>query len=942
MLLSRRRHILVLWCSLLCSVLIAPRAHAQPVTPDPQLTIAQLANGLRYAIRPCRDPAHAISIILHIDAGSLREADDQPGAARIAAGLAARGSKTVDPPTLNAIFEQLGLSAATDLRTAVAYERATVRIDLPPAADPPTNIQPLLAYLASLIDPDAGPIASDHEVNRQRRQITNADVATANASTRLSAKALPVLLPEARINVRPPRDIPGIEHTTAAQVQAFLRDNYTPAGAILVVTGEFQPEQLALLIEATFAPLRATPPRNPCEAHLGTPAKPVVAIEQEPEFIKDAVQLLAFTDANPPVVNRQAAREQLAARLTFAALTDRIAELAQDKENPIRAGAAFSLNNATTMRMSSVMLMGEPNTWPKLTELAITELRRAIAHGFDEHMLASTKARLIASLDRAALESNTNAPALADRIADQLARGDTPTDAAQDAALARDLLQDIAADDIKRTMANLLDPARAGYLVVTPTPAASDTQKVQRRMSAALKKSPPPVRSEPLPQHLFDAPPTPGQITRLTLDPHAAVLSAQCAGGVRIHVHALDAATGRAAVALAISGGKINETTHTRGLTNALATLWARPAVAGHSNIQTERVLAAHGVRISGAITDDALCIIAEAPADQLNIALEFLRGVIEQPAPDPKTFEDIRALIAASAAARAQRPLGALDQVATQALFPSDDPRHQPLSADEITALSADQLAAWAHHLFASGDIDIALVGDISRAKAAETAAAVLGGLKRPIRAPQEPIHLQLPLGPIAANAESPLATPQAAVAVGFRGPDRADHRDLLHAELAAIALTERLTRRLRDQENLAPIINVESRPADTYLGSGRFQVTATTDPTKTTTLVDRIRSELDAFSREGPQPAELRAAKLRLKGLWHTQLEDPAYWARDLAIARLRNQPLDLLTDTLDRIDQTTAADLTAFLRRYDKPSQRFTAVVHPTNPQTHTPSD
>ena len=897
--------------------------------------MGQLHNGLRYALRPCHDPAHALSIALHIDAGSLREADDQRGAARIAAGLAARGSGAFDPPALRLLFEQRGLSATTDLRTDVAHDRATVRINLPHTNEPP-DLRPILAYLASLIDPNLGPIATPDEIARQRQQIIDADAATANASTRLATKALPVLLPGARITAHPPRDIEHIEHTTTEAINTFLRDHYTPSGAVLVITGDLAPEQLAPLIEDVFGPLRAGPIRTAPDAQLRAPAKPVVAIEQEPEFIKDAVQVLAFTEAQPPVRNQQDAGASLADRLAFAALTDRIAELTQSKESPIRAGAAFSVNDGATLRMSSILLMGEPDTWPALTEEAITELRRAIEHGFDEHLLASARASLRASLERSAIELVTSAPALADRLAEQIARRDTPISAAQEAEIAGRLLDTITNDQLKHAIAAQLDPARAGYLVVTSNPVASDHRTIERRMGAALKKTPPPTRSEPIPDHILSEPPAPGRITRLSIDAPAQVLTAQCDGGMRFHVRTLGAVPGRVAVALAVSGGKVNEDVHTRGLTSALVTLWARPSVAGHAPVQTERLLASLGIRVSGTITDDAVCIIAEAPAHQLPIALEFMRGVIDDPAPDRSAFADVRSIAATAAAARDLRPFGALDRLCAEALFPLDDPRHAPLSSEEVNQLSADRLTHWARWLFAHGTMEIAIVGDVDRARSAELAAAILGGVDRPITSPPQPTQLARPAGPIVAQAARTLATPQAAVAVGIRGPDHAMHRDVILADLAAVALTERLTRRLRDQENLAPIINVESRPADAYLGTGTLRAIATTDPAKASPLVERMRDELTTFAKEGPQSPELRAAKSRLAGLWREQLQDPRFWARELALTRLRAQPLDLLTDTLDLIDRATAADLIDLLQRYDTPDGRFTVVVQPARAQ------
>ncbi len=924
-------------CVVLCVAVIAirvmPCALAQPLATDPALVTGELDNGFRYAIRSSDDPAYAWSILLQIKAGSLHETDAQRGAARIAGGLAARGTSTINTAQLAELLEQFGLSAATDIKTSVSFGRTIVRLDVP-HADPPPDVRPILDYLASLIDPGAGPVVSDDNVKRQARLIVDADAASSNTSTRLSARALPVLIPESRIAQRPSRDVPDIESTPADEVSAFIRRHFLPTNATLIIAGAPDPVAFEKEIEIIFSPLPAALAVEAPDPRIPIPKGPVVAIEHDPGLIKDIVQLVSFTPAVAAITTTEDARDKLVDRLAFAAMTDRIAELAQNAEIPVRAGAAFSIDEADTLRASSIVLMGPEASWPRLTDRAIVELRRAIKHGFDEQLIAATKARLLASLQRAAAEADSNATVLADRLADQFARGDTPMSIAQEAALASQIMPGITNDQLADAIRDRLDPARCGYLVVTANPEAKDDTRLGKRMRKALAKNPSRARSEPMLDHLLPIPQTPGRVTRLTSDAEAGVFTAHYQGGLRLHVRHLDAAPGRVAVSLAVSGGRIDEDQLSKGLTQAMSTVWFRPAVAGRSTVQTHRLLSAHGVTVRGVIADDAVCIVAEAPVEHLDTMLELMRGIIDDPAPDPRAFREYRTLSAAGVAIRDIHPLGALDRLCTQALFPPGDVRHAPLHSQEISALKSKRVATWARRVMAKGAIDLAIVGDIDRAVAIERTAAIIGSVKRTIRpAPDQAArHLKLPKGPISVEAHQHLTIAQAAVAVGFRGPDRAAFRDVILAELTAIVLTERFTRRIRDQQRMTPKIGVESRPAEAYIGTGRFEVVAVSAQHNAGQLAEKIRNELDNAARSGPTHAELRAAKLRLSGLWRARLDDPAIWARELALARLRDEPLEALTGALSLIGKSRAVDIRDFLSRFDRPAQRFTAIVLP----------
>src|SRR5258708_2440123 len=63
------------------------------VPADPVILFATLPNGMRYAIMKNATPNGAVSMWLHIDAGSIQESDAQQGLAHFLEHMAFRGSR---------------------------------------------------------------------------------------------------------------------------------------------------------------------------------------------------------------------------------------------------------------------------------------------------------------------------------------------------------------------------------------------------------------------------------------------------------------------------------------------------------------------------------------------------------------------------------------------------------------------------------------------------------------------------------------------------------------------------------------------------------------------------------------------------------------------------------------------------------------------------------
>ena len=120
--------------------LLAPSVPAHPATApdealptDPALTTGRLPNGLRYIIRPHRNPEGRVSIWLHVGSGSFNETETTQGLAHYLEHMAFNGSANFAPGSVVPFFQSLGLAFGRDQNAFTSFDQTTYQLTLPGA-----------------------------------------------------------------------------------------------------------------------------------------------------------------------------------------------------------------------------------------------------------------------------------------------------------------------------------------------------------------------------------------------------------------------------------------------------------------------------------------------------------------------------------------------------------------------------------------------------------------------------------------------------------------------------------------------------------------------------------------------------------------------------------------------------------------------------------------
>src|SRR5262249_48308142 len=191
-----------------------------------------------------------------------------------------------------------------------------------------------------------------------------------------------------------------------------------------------------------------------------------------------------------------------------------------------------------------------------------------------------------------------------------------------------------------------------------------------------------------------------------------------------------------------------------------------------------------------------------------LEKGLQLAYLLLTDPAVEPAALEQWKDAEIERIANRKSQPMQVLAVTSAEAIYPKDEPRPKPLTAEQNRAITPDAAQAWPRPTVTASPIEVAVVGDVDRETATRLVARYVGALPaRPRISDKTLAGLRTVSRPgaaiqVAEAIES--RTPQAAVFAGFFGADLRDLRDTRLLNVAARILTTRMTKTIREEKQL------------------------------------------------------------------------------------------------------------------------------------------
>ena len=255
------------------------------------------------------------------------------------------------------------------------------------------------------------------------------------------------------------------------------------------------------------------------------------------------------------------------------------------------------------------------------------------------------------------------------------------------------------------------------------------------------------------------------------------------------------------------------------------------------------------------------------------------------------------------------------------------DHPYGRNQSAASIEAISRSDLLVFYAANYAASRAVISIIGDLSRAEAADIAERISAGLPAGVPAPALP---EVP-APRASESRIPHPAAQSHIMIGSAvlKRDDPDYFPLVVGNyvLGGGGFVSRLMNEVREKRGLAYSVYSYFTP---FKQEGPFLAGMQTKKEQSAEAVALVRRLIAEYVEQGPSAKELQAAKDNLIGGFALRIDNNRKILDNIAAIGWYGLPLDYLDTWTGKVARVSVADVRSAFRRHLNPDLLSTVVV------------
>lgn len=368
----------------------------QQLPVDPQITVGQLDNGLRYYIRQNQEPAARAELRLVIDAGSVLEDDEQQGLAHFAEHMAFNGTTRFAKQELVDYLESVGMRFGPDLNAYTSFDETVYMLQVPT-----DNIEVLDKALQILEDWAHGVSFEPEEIDKERGVVIDEWRRGRGASARIRDRQLPIILHGSRYAERMPIGDKAVLDTFAhGALTSFYDRWYRPDLMAVIAVGDFDPRWMEQQIRTYFSALEGpttTEPRP--EFAVPDHEETLFTIAADPEATHSSITVYYKQDVKPEGRVGDYRRYLLQA-LYHRMLNQRLEELTVQADPPYLQASSTQGRMVRSKDAYILRAVVADNGIERGLEAILQEAQRVLVHGFTPGELEREKKAMLRRMEQ--------------------------------------------------------------------------------------------------------------------------------------------------------------------------------------------------------------------------------------------------------------------------------------------------------------------------------------------------------------------------------------------------------------------------------------------------------------------------------------------------------------------------------------------------------------
>jgi zinc protease len=905
----------------------------QAIPIDPEITVGQLPNGLRYYVRANKKPEKRAELRLVVKAGSTLEDDDQQGLAHFVEHMAFNGTANFPKQDITAFMQSLGMRFGAHVNAYTSFDETVYMLTIP------SERMDVLDRALLVLDDWAHNVTFDPaEIEKERGVVMEEWRGRLGAGSRLTDKLFPILLQNSRYADRLPIGKPEILQKFApSRLKQFYTDWYRPDLMAVVAVGDFDRAAVEKMIVSRFSSLlpSANPRKRPTYDIPDRPST-VFAIVSDKEATTTSVELDALLPAKEqgPV---GVYREKIVDRLFESMLNARLGDLAQKPDAPfLMAGADRSIFLARTKEQASLTAIVKEDGVEKGLAAILAELERVSRFGFTAAEMDRVRQATMTAYERVLTEKDNRESddRAAEYIRNFLEQETLPT-IEREVGLQRRFLTSMTLEEVNRRAKEWF-PDRNRTVVVTAPEKPGLVLPDQARLAAVLKAA----AAQPLTAYsetvskapLLDAPPKPGSIARTSTRSGAGVTEWELSNGVKVVLkptnfkedEILFRAFSPGGTSLASDSDYVPAATAvqvvTAGGVGKLSAIDLRKLMTGKSaSAQPTIGELDEGLRGSSSKAD-------------LETMFQLIYLAFTQPRQDPTAFGVQSSQTKTILANQAVVPEMAFVETLNGVLSQNHVRRRLPTPAS-VDQWNLDKSFAFYKDRFAdASDFTFVFVGsfDVDTIRPfVERYLATLPSLRR--KETWKDVGVRLPKGVIERTVEKG-TEPKSQTALVFTGPFDYNQTERVVIRAMAQVLQGDLMNAIREDlggtYGVATVANYSRVPVPEYSVLIQFG----SDPARVDALMARVFQEIEALKTDGPSPQQVAEVKLALQRDFETSSRTNSFLLSQIVAKYEAGEDVEGLWDVPKYYDKLDAAAIREAAKKYLDKSNYVRVTLKP----------
>ena len=892
------------------------------VAVDPAVTFGTLENGMRYAILPNAEPPGRVSLRLHVNAGSLSEAEDQRGLAHFLEHMVFNGSQHFpDASALIPKMQRLGIAFGAHANAYTSFDETVYMLDLPN-----TEMDTLDLTFTVLRDFADGALLEVQEIENERGIVIAEMQSRDSVQMRLLEQRLNFLMPDFLASQRLPIGLESVIKTAPRErFAAYYSNNYTAENISVVIVGDIDPTEYLERIKNTFDSLPAKPaPKAPDLGTLPSNYGLRVGVFADQEVSSDTLSLSTLKPYQFESDTVETRLKYVPLQVANAALTRRLELLAKAEGSPIKDGSAGISHWLDAIESDSISVSPEAGKWPAAVAVMEQALRRALEFGFTQAEIDEITAnRLNAAEEGAKRAATRESTALASGLLSSINGHYVFSHPEENLRIERIGLASLTPEDCHQALKTAWASNDLNLVLTTQTETDDTKQQLQQyyRASQAVAVVPP-LESETQAFAYTDFG-TAGCIHQQTQVKDLDFIQLELCNHVHVNLKQTDFKQNSILLTARFGNGTLTQPQDKPGLSMIASALLNGGGLGAHSNDEQRRILAGRNVGYSFGIAEDAFTFSGNTTPDDLELQLQLMCAGLTDPGYRDEALRQFQKQIPALAA-QLQYTLGGAT-ADMQAWLHGNDGRFAKPNPDQLMTYTAQDVQAWITDEMRTAYLELSLVGDFNPDTALPLILKTFGALPERATAPPELTderHIQPPTLPADKTFHYESKIDKAAALVSWQAsPVKEDIRESRRMHVLASVLNDRLRTKLR--EELGSTYSPNARFSASRVFNSAYLTTSSIASSATTAVLqEHMQAIANDIANDGATQDELDRALKPILGSLEMHWRDNSHWlntvlsqsqAKPYTLEWARQRDADYASITLDAINTLAKQTLT-----------------------------